>query len=188
LPCHVKKVSLNSHLGAKLRSGAIRLHFIGTFGLKTAIYQGLRQLVDGPNSDGRFPRGTLHLPTWIGEDYAKQLTAEILYDPKAQAKGKARRAMAERPGDQREWRKIPGRANEALDIAVGSRALAWLLKIDGWSPEVWAEKAAEVWGGESAPADLFSAAPPPPTRESKPVEIAPRQRRGRRVLSGGVDI
>lgn len=41
----------------------------------------------------------------------------------------ARRALLERPGDQREWRKIPGRANEALDIVVGARALAWQLKI-----------------------------------------------------------
>ncbi|EJW12619.1 Phage terminase, large subunit [Rhodovulum sp. PH10] len=188
LPCNVKNVPLNNHLGTKLRARAVRLHFIGTFALKSTVYQGLRQLAAGPDADGRFGRGTLHLPGWIGEDYAKQLTAEILYDPKAQAKGKARRALLERPGDQREWRKMPGRANEALDIAVGSRALAWLMKVDGWTPAQWAERAADAWGSEPPAEDLFSApAPAAPTRPSKPlVPLAPTPVRGRRVLSRGI--
>lgn len=161
LPCVVKKTKLSNQKGRLLRARPMLLHWIGNFGLKSAIYQGLRNLVGGPDADGHFPVGTLHLPSWVGEDYAKQLTAEVLFDPKTEAKGKSKRAMLERPGDQREWRKLPGRPNEALDIVVGSRALAWLEKIDSWTPEQWAERAASAFRvGEHVPDDLLSYRPP----------------------------
>lgn len=186
LPCTVRKVPLKTSLGRKVQGRAVRLHFVGTFGLKSAIYHGLRGLTDGPDPDGRYRFGTLHLPDWIGEDYMKQLTAEILFDPKAQAKGKARRAMMEKPGDTREWRKAPGRANEALDIVVGCRALAWLEKMDGWSPAQWAERANAVWRTEASIApDLFSAIPGAITKPPATLVNRPRFR-GRRVLSPGI--
>ena len=80
---------------------------------------------------------------------------------------------------------MPGRANEALDIVVGCRALAWLEKMDGWSPAQWAERAAAVWRTElPTEPDLFSA---PAAEMTKPeVPIQKRTPRGRRVLSSGI--
>lgn len=185
LPCVVRKVPLKTALGRKVQGRVVRLHFIGTFGLKSTVYHGLRNLIGGPDTDGRYGGGTLHLPDWVGEDYTKQLTAEILFDPKAQAKGKARRALMEKPGDLREWRKMPGRANEALDIVVGCRALAWLEKMDGWSPAQWSARAAAVWRTEvPIEPDLFSA---PAAAMTKPaVSLKPVRRRGMRVLHPGI--
>lgn len=124
-PLRLSKGQLRDGFGRPIVGRMIPLGLIGQFDLKSAVYKGLKHLVAGPREDGSWPDGTLHLPDWIGEDYARELTAEVLIDPQAEAKGKAKRALLERPGDHREWRKLPGRANEALDIVVGAKALAW---------------------------------------------------------------
>jgi hypothetical protein len=56
--------------------------FIGNFDLKLSVYEGLRSLVAGPEPGGAWRPGTLHLPDWAGEDELRQLTAEVLIDPR----------------------------------------------------------------------------------------------------------
>jgi phage terminase large subunit GpA-like protein len=154
-PLRFTEVSLRDRLGRPIAGRRLRLGFIGGFDLKTAVYKGLSALVAGPRENGQFPNGTLHLPEWIGEDYAKQLTAEVLFDPQAEAKGKAKRALLERPGEHREWRKLPGRANEALDIVVGARALAWQEGAGEIEEDRWAELVAQAHREKPQTADLF---------------------------------
>lgn len=124
-PLFMTKGQIKDAFGRQVPGRMIDLGLIGTFDLKVSVYRGLKSLVAGRREDGSFPNGTLHLPDWIGEEYCRQLVAEVLVDPQAEAKGKAKRALLERPGDHREWRKLPGRRNEALDEVVGAKALAW---------------------------------------------------------------
>lgn len=137
----------------------VPLYLVGNFQLKSDIYLGFRHLVDGPNGAGEYKAGTLHLPDWIDEDYARELTAEVLINPQAEAKGKARLAAMMKPGDRREWRKKAHQANEALDIVVGARALAWFKQIDKLTAEQWARLAAERGQAETDEPDLFAANP-----------------------------
>lgn len=140
--------------------GKIALNHIGNFGLKSRIYQGLANLVAGRDASGRFPPETLHLCAEIFDEVqCRQITAEVLVDPREEAKGKARRALLQKAQDRREWMKKPGARNEALDIVVGCRALAFALGIDSYSPEQWAR----IWRERSiepaAAPDLFEAQP-----------------------------
>lgn len=133
----------------------------GVFDLKHTIYRGLRQFAAGPMEGGAWLPGTLRLPREIvDEAYCRQLTAEVCIDPAQEAKGNARRKLHEKPGDHRIWLKRAGWANEALDIVVGCRALAWKLGIDTMGPQQWAK-----WRERLAPpegvADLFDGVPPP---------------------------
>jgi phage terminase large subunit GpA-like protein len=51
----------------------------------------------------------------------------VLIDPREYEAGAAnkRRGALIKTGERREWRKKPHQPNEALDIVVGARALAW---------------------------------------------------------------
>ena len=113
--------------GRPIAGRRLNLAFIGNFDLKLSVYEGLRNLVAGPDQSGLWSPGTLHLPDWIGEDDLRQLTAEVLIDPREYEAGAAnkRRGALVKTGERREWRKKPRQANEALDIVVGARALAW---------------------------------------------------------------
>jgi phage terminase large subunit GpA-like protein len=156
-PLRLTKAQLRDAFGRRVSGRMIPLGLIGQFDLKTAVYRGLKSLVAGRREDGSFPDGTLHLPSWIGDDYARQLTAEVLIDPQAEAKGKAKRALLERPGDHREWRKLPGRPNEALDIVVGCKALAWQEGAGQISASRWAELVAAAHRPpKPATPDLFA--------------------------------
>jgi phage terminase large subunit GpA-like protein len=109
--------------GRPIAGRRLNLAFIGNFDLKLSIYEGLRSLVAGPEPSGAWRPGTLHLPDWIGEDEIRQLTAEVLIDPReyeARAANKRRGALV-KTGERR---KKLHQANEALDIVVGARALA----------------------------------------------------------------
>ncbi|RVU13153.1 phage terminase large subunit family protein [Methylobacterium oryzihabitans] len=168
IPLTVAVVKIRDKTGRE--RGAVELHHIGNFGLKGRIYQGLANLVAGRDASGRFKPETLHLPMdLVDEAYCRQLTAEILVDPREEAKGKSRRSLHQRSGDQRVWMKKAGQANEALDIAVGARALAFGLGVDGYSPQRWAELWRERAIVPSAP-DLFAGSPetPPPTAAATP--------------------
>lgn len=118
---------------------------VGTFGLKTLVHAGLRALLDGPNESGRWPAGTLHLSRALSdEEVIKQLTAESLVE------------RERRDGHVfRSWEKAPGRRNEALDLAVYNRALAWRLGLDRLSVEQWKKLARERGLAEPAQSDLF---------------------------------
>lgn len=156
-PLRYTVVSLRDAFNRPIAGRNIKLALLGGFDLKSAVYKGLSSLVAGAREDGSFASGTIHLPDWIGEAYCKELTAEVLFDPQAESKGKAKRALLERPGDHREWRKLPGRANEALDIVVGAKALAWQEGAGSIGADRWAELVAEYHRekpGEQI--DLFS--------------------------------
>lgn len=156
-PLFMSKAQLKDAFGRPIPGRLIDLGLIGTFDLKSAVYKGLKALAAGPREDGSYPHGTLHLPDWIGEDYCRQLTAEVLIDPQAEAKGKAKRALLERPGDHREWRKLPGRKNEALDEVVGAKALAWQEGAGQISASRWEELVAAAHRPpKPATPDLFA--------------------------------
>ena len=122
--------------GAPIAGRRLNFAFIGNFDLKISVYEGLRSLVAGPDPAGAYRPGTLHLPDWIGEDEMRQLTAEVLIDPRDYevAANTKRRGALVKTGERREWRKSPHQPNEALDIVVGARAMAWGAAQALWLP------------------------------------------------------
>ena len=95
--------------------GAVQLWASGTFDLKNDHYYALRQLLAGPDEGtARSRPGTLHLGQFVDRDYLAQLTAEHVADSKTKPPRKI-------------WVNPKGVRNEALDIAVGARALAYHL-------------------------------------------------------------
>lgn len=172
-PFKRSRADLRDERGRPIAGRRINLAMIGNFDLKMSVYEGLRHLVVGPTQEGRWPQGTLHLPEWIGEDELKQLTAEILIDPAAEVRGNTKRGALVKPGDTREWRKKPHQPNEALDIAVGCRALAWGEGAGQISHTRWEELVAKAHRPErSEEPDLFAPPPIVPAPETEP-EIAP---------------
>ena len=157
-PLKKGRADLRSHNGRPIAGRRINLALIGGFDLKLSVYEGLRSLVAGPEPGGAWRPGTLHLPDWVGEDELRQLTAEVLIDPREYEAGAAnkRRGALIKTGERREWRKKPHQPNEALDIVVGARALAWgegAGQLTGWE---WRERAAKAHGAIEQPT-LFSA-------------------------------
>ena len=144
--------------GRPIAGRRLNLAFIGNFDLKLSVYEGLRNLVAGPDQSGLWSPGTLHLPDWIGEDELRQLTAEVLIDPREYEAGAAnkRRGALVKTGERREWRKKPRQANEALDIVVGARALAWGEGAGQLTRSEWRERAATAHGALEQPT-LFTA-------------------------------
>ena len=87
----------------------------------------------------------------------------------AGAANKRRGALIE-TGERREWRKKPHQPNEALDIVVGARALAWGEGAGQLTASDWRERAAEAHGALEQPT-LFAAplvAPGPPAKAWPP--------------------
>jgi phage terminase large subunit GpA-like protein len=148
--------------------------FIGNFDLKLSVYEGLRSLVAGPDQGGAWRPGTLHLPDWICEDELRQLTAEVLIDPREYEAGAAnkRRGALIKTGEWREWRKKPHKPNEGLDIAVGARALAWGEGAGQLTASDWRERAAEAHRSGEQPT-LFSA---PLVAQGTPAKVSPPAR------------
>jgi phage terminase large subunit GpA-like protein len=176
-PLFMSKAQLKDGFGRAIPGRIIDLGLIGTFDLKSAVYKGLKALAAGPREDGSYPHGTLHLPDWINEDYCRQLTAEVLIDPQAEAKGKAKRALLERPGDHREWRKLPGRKNEALDEVVGAKALAWQEGAGQISASRWEELVAAAHRPpKPVTPDLFARPDLTESAQPKPEPAAPEQK------------
>jgi phage terminase large subunit GpA-like protein len=157
-PLKKGRADLRSHSGRPIAGRRLNLAFIGNFDLKLSVYEGLRSLVAGPEPGGAWRPGTLHLPDWIGEDELRQLTAEVLIDPRDYAAGAAnkRRGALIKTGERREWRKKPHQPNEALDIVVGARALAWGEGAGQLTSSDWRERAAEAHGALE-PQPLFTA-------------------------------
>ena len=168
-PLKKTRADLRDSRGRAIAGRRLDLSLIGNFDLKLSVYEGLRSLLVGPDERGEYANGTLHLPDWIGEDELKQLTAEVLYDPGEDGASNAKRLKLAKVGDRREWRKRPHQPNEALDIAVGCRALAWGEGAGQISKNRWRELVAEAHGPETRPPDLFTAAKPTPA----PIVAAP---------------
>ena len=97
------------------------------------------------------------MPDWIGEDELRQLTAEVLIDPREYeiSGSNKRRGALVKTGERREWRKKPHQPNEALDIVVGARALAWGEGAGRLTATEWRELAAKAHGATPEPT-LFS--------------------------------
>lgn len=162
-----KRLAIKDKFGRVLSKALV--YPTGVFELKHTIMRGLRQFAAGPMESGAYLPGTLRLPRdLVDEAYCKELTAEVCIDPAQQAKGNARRKLHEKPGDNRIWVKRAGWANEALDIAVGCRALAWSLGVDTMNAAMWAKWRERLSPPEGV-ADLFAAAPAvPPARKPVP--------------------
>lgn len=123
--------------------GGVLLWPVGTFDLKAEIYAGLRSFIAGPDADGRWPAGTLLYNETCDLAYFEQLTAERLADRKHRSGAVSK-----------EWVIGAQRRNEALDIAVGARALAHHLA-DGLSAQDWLNlAAARLSAPEAAQLDL----------------------------------
>lgn len=84
---------------------------VGGWALKTNIYSMLE--VSREAKDARLPGGLYNPADATLEDF-KQYTAEVFKQPKSK-----------RSGAHGWWERIPGQANERLDLAVYARALAW---------------------------------------------------------------
>ena len=169
-PLKKGRADLRGHNGRPIAGRRINLTLIGGFDIKLSVYEGLRSLVAGPEPSGAWRPGTLHLPDWIGEDELRQITAEVLIDPREYESGAAnkRRGALIKTGERREWRKKPHQPNEALDIVVGARALAWGEGAGQLTGSEWRERAATAHGALAQPT-LFSAplvAPGTPAKAS----------------------
>lgn len=143
-PFKKTRADLRDGKGKVIAGRRIDLALIGQFDLKISVYEGLRRLVSAGIEAQDWEAGTLHLPEWIGEDELRQLTAEVLIDPREEARGNSKRMSLVKPGDQREWRKKPHQPNEALDIAVGARALAWGEGAGSIDAKRWAKLVADA--------------------------------------------
>jgi phage terminase large subunit GpA-like protein len=102
------------------------------------------------------------------------MTAEVLIDPREYEAGAAnkRRGALIKTGERREWRKKPHQPNEALDIVVGARALAWGEGAGQLTRPEWRERAAKAHGALDQ-ATLFSAplvVPGTPAKASPPAK------------------
>lgn len=114
--------------GRKLRRG-LMMWPIGQGTAKTELYGFLR--MENPTEEEKrvrgYPQGFVHLPQF-GEDWFKQLTAEVLV--KKRVKGRSIMRMY--------WEKQFDR-NEVLDTAVLARAAAAVFGIDRFGDEEWAQ-------------------------------------------------
>jgi phage terminase large subunit GpA-like protein len=135
---------------------------VGSYDIKTAIMGALANLVLGPSADGTWPRNTLRLTSdLVDEEFAKELVGERLVDPDEDARNASGRRASRMisPRAHKEWRRIPGRKNDWLDVTVYALALAWHLQhtLRLGSPDSWAARLVSVHGAEPQE-DLFAAA------------------------------
>jgi phage terminase large subunit GpA-like protein len=151
--------------GRQIRNG-VKIWPTGTYQLKAWVYAALRLTIAGPDDAGAWPSGVLHFPVGCDEHWFAQLTAEHLTEH-VHKSGRVERV----------WTKIQGRPNEALDITVGARALAYHLGLDMLLDEGWrrieAERAAATpVSAQPDLADLW--APRPGTERLAPALTTPQ--------------
>lgn len=153
---------------------------VGTWNQKSEIYHGMQLLMAGPDKEtGRYPAGTAFFGDTCDLFYCEQLTAEQVITRKAKS-----------GATEMVWEVVTGRRNEALDVAVYSRALAHHLA-DGMTPDQWLALAAQrgakpedvqrdmgaLWAplpAETAPAAAAAASEPaaPAAQETAPDQPA----------------
>ena len=92
--------------------GSVQLWPVGTYDLKSEVYWSLEQTVKGPDAAGQWPKGAFYFGDLVDRPLLDQLTAEYVADRETGSRV------------VKEWRRIKGRANEQLDLAVYARALA----------------------------------------------------------------
>lgn len=121
---------------------------VGTWTLKSDFYTQLRLTILGPDADGAFPPGYVHLPSdMVDESWCRQLTAEYLV-----TRQHGTRTITE-------WVKARDIPNEGLDtFGVYAAAAAVQLGVDRLTPEDWAALARDRGMAEPAlQRDLFAA-------------------------------
>lgn len=127
----------------KLRTGksdkrGVRLWIVGTDICKEELYSSLRiEPPAHPDVEG-YPPGFCHLPDWP-DDWFKQLTSHERVPRFIRG---VRQYVFEKPF---------GRRDEALDCRVYARAAAYLIGVDRWGEETWAEIRSSM-GLDSRPA------------------------------------
>lgn len=132
---------------------SVKPWLIGTWGLKATIYSMLETSREAKES--RLPGGLYNPEDATLEDF-KQYTGEVFLKPKSM-----------RAGAHGWWERIPGQANERLDLAVYARALAWKRGAFTRTPAEWQalfEKRARI---PVSDLPLFAAADMP-----KPMPVA----------------
>jgi phage terminase large subunit GpA-like protein len=143
-----------NHKGRTIKAG-VQLWHVGTDTAKSLLFNYIASDEESVPED-RFIR----FPAGLADDYFEQLTAEV-YDA-----GKS------------QWRKLPGRRNEVIDLFVYGFAAAYhpLLRLDTMRDADWAQLESMI---EPVNGDLFTAPlaptgePAPMADETEPGEEAP---------------
>ncbi len=155
--------------GGVLKNG-VDLWTVGTDTAKGLIYARLATDAGRPPEERK-----IHFPADLGEDFYRQLTADV-YDP-----------------EKRRWRRLPGRREEVLDCFCYAYAAAChplvrvhLLRDQDWDriEDQVQPKVKDLFAGEAAPPEpeAISVAEGPPEAPSRP---ARRSRRQKRNFVGG---
>jgi len=164
--------------------GGCQLWITGVDPTKSDIYARLSKTIQGQDAYGNWPLGCLHLPDAVDESYIKQMTAEYRKEVDKNGQPDLRWVC---PRDVR---------NEALDIVVGSRILAYHLGLDHYSTDRWKQLAeqrgappeqvqhslAQLW---SPGASLPDSERRSPEGDGKPVERQTVDRSANVVERGG---
>ncbi len=134
-------------IGGHKIPGGVQLWPVGVNAAKEELYGWLR--LEAPTDPGEpFPSGYCHFPEH-GDYWFKELTAEQLVEVRKRSGHLARM-----------WQKLPGRANEALDIRVYARAAAYRMQMDmGAAWEAKAAGAAPVKARAAAREDVLPGVP-----------------------------
>lgn len=133
------------NIGGRKIPGGVQLWRVGVNAAKEELYGWLR--LEAPTEAGQpYPSGYCHFPEH-GDHFFKELTAEQLVEVRKRS-GHIARA----------WQKLPGRANEHLDIRVYNRAAAYRLQLD-----MSAAREEQAKSAPSAPPDRPAPLPGMPT-------------------------
>lgn len=121
--------------GKKIRRGvAIWNVAVSVFKLETYRSFRLEKPTDEELAEGTgFPTGYIHVGKGVTSEWFKQVTAEQLVIRKNKRTGYTKP----------EWVQMRDR-NEALDLRVYARAVAWLIGVDRWDDRQWDKLEAQV--------------------------------------------
>jgi phage terminase large subunit GpA-like protein len=158
---------------ARGKSVRAKIWLVGVHEVKHTIYAMLHRGLDAAAAGERQPWG-LYFPHDASEEHFRQLTAEVFRAPRSQ-----------RAGALGFWEKLPGRANEQLDLAVYAYALASSKGLERLSPSEWAALfAARAKPAEDAPLlDLVQRAVTAGAAERAATERAATERAAQGVSS-----
>jgi phage terminase large subunit GpA-like protein len=148
--------------GARMRGG-LSLWTVSVSFFKREFYKQLT--LTRPTDEARErgetdPPGFVHLPRTVTDEWCRQLVSEHMVIVR-QRHGFAART---------EWRQLRPR-NEALDMRVYARAVAWLAGADRWPERIWRDLEDQAGVDHPAPA------PPSPVVEAAPAAAGQLGRR-----------
>ncbi len=114
-----------------------KIHLVGGWAVKKLIYAMLFRGVAAAAAQERC-EAALHYTADTPVEHFRQLTAEVFIEPRSR-----------RAGAIGNWEKLPGRANEQLDLATYAYALAWDKGLERWTAAEWAQ----LFAARAKPAD-----------------------------------